>query len=146
MQQSKNSIREGSPFPANPLQSGTMQMLMCPKQCYTRARTKRSYTTKNEKMVSIDSNVQTEVYFLTGLRQNLLHNITIKRTVVLLALIIDYVYAISTVMQLSSHHDGYTKQISSQCVFHDVNSHFESCSAIDYWDWTLSLHQCHTDT
>lgn len=63
MQQAKNSIREGSPFPANPLQSGTNQMLMCPKQCYTRARTKRSYTTKNEK---IDSNDQTEVYFLTA--------------------------------------------------------------------------------
>lgn len=93
MQQDKNSIREGSPFPANPLQSGTIQMLKCPKQCYTRARTKRSYTTKNEKIVSIDSNDQTEVYFLTGLQQNLLHNITTKRTV-LLALIIDYVYAI----------------------------------------------------
>lgn len=83
MQQTKNSIREGSPVPANPLHSGTTQILMC----YTRARTKRSYTTKKEKTVSIDSNDQNEVYFL---QNPLLHNITTNRTVVLLALLIDY--------------------------------------------------------
>lgn len=65
MQQAKNSIREGSPFQANPLQSGTIQMLMCPKQCYTRARTKRSYTTKNEKIMSTDSNDQGCVFCTT---------------------------------------------------------------------------------